>query len=189
MANVDTPMGFQPRRHISGGSRFGTNAYPLASAYATNLFTGDAVVLTSGKIAVASAASAGLLGVFAGCQYRDANGATVFSPYWPASTVTLNSEDAKAFVWDDPGIIYKAQCESGVDFVLATHNLSLADIILTHAGSTITGRSGMELTPGTSGDEQFLILQLIDEPGNAVGTHAKVECKLKDARTSSTYSA
>lgn len=188
MANSDSPRGFQPRRHAYGG-QIRANSYPLASAYGSDIFTGDAVVLTSGKLAVATAASTGILGVFAGCQYTASDGSVVFSPYWAASTVTSGSGDAVALVYDDPGIIYRVQTDSGVAFVLATHNLTLADLIATHAGSTVTGQSGMEVRVGTDGDEQFLVLQLIDEPGNAVGTNAKVEVKMKDSRLSSTYSA
>ncbi len=188
MANNDAPMGFVPRRHAAGGV-IRANAYALASAYASNIFNGDAVVLTSGKLAVATASSAGLLGVFAGCQFVNAAGEVKFSPYWPAAQVTMGSKDAIAYVYDDPNIIYGAQVSDDVDFVLATHNMSLCDLVSTHAGSTVTGQSKQELLVGTAGDEQFLVLQLINEPGNAVGAWAKVECRIKDARNSSTYSA
>lgn len=189
MANADTPMGFVPRRRVGGGPIPGPSGYKMQSAYNTNIFTGDAVVLTSGYVAVATASSTGLLGVFAGCQYRATDGSVVFSPYWPASTATLGSADFDCFVFDDPGIIYKAQTSDDVAFVLATHNLTLCDLVSTHAGSTVTGQSKQELLLGTTGDEQFLVMQLIDEPGNAVGNWAKVECRIKDHRLSSTYSA
>ena len=189
MANVDAPMGFKPRRLINGGTVPSPNAYPLASAYASNIFTGDAVVLTSGKLAVAAANSAGLLGVFAGCQYTASDGSIVFSPYWPASTVTSGSADAVGYVYDNPDTVFETQTETSVAFVLATHNLTLADLISTHAGSTVTGQSKQELTVGTDGDEQFLVMQLIDRVNNAVGLHAKIECRIKDHRLSSTYSA
>ena len=180
MANVDIPLGFQPRRHMYGG-QVRANSYPLASAYASDIFTGDAVVLTSGKLAVATAASTKILGIFGGCQYTEGNGDVKFSSYWPASTATLGSVDAVGYVYDDPGIIYRVQTDTGTAFVLATHNLSLCDLIATHAGSTRTGLSGQEVLVGTAGDEQFQVLQLIDEPGNAVGVNAKVEVKIHDS--------
>lgn len=189
MANVDAPMGFRPRRLINGGTVPHPNAYPLASGYGSNIFTGDAVVLTSGKLAVATAASTGLLGVFAGCQYTDSGGSIIFSPYWPASTATSGSVDAVAFVYDNPDTVFEAQTSDDTAFVLATHNLTLCDLVSTHAGSTVTGQSKQELLVGTTGDEQFLVMQLIDRVGNAVGAHAKVECRIKDHRLSSTYSA
>ena len=189
MANVDSPMGFKPRRKVGGGAPGQANAYPLASAYGSNIFTGDAVVLTSGKLAVATASSAGLLGVFAGCQYTASNGDIVFSPYWPASTATSGSADAVGYVYDDPDTVFEAQVSDDVAFVLASHNGTLCDLVSTHTGSTVTGQSKQELLVGTAGDEQFLVMQLIDRPGNAVGNWAKVECRIKDHRLSSTYSA
>ena len=189
MANADTPMGFRPRRLINGGTVPSVNAYPLASAYASNIFTGDAVVLTSGKLAVATAASTGLLGSFAGCQYTASNGDIVFSAHWPASTVTSGSVDAVGYVYDNPDTVFEAQASDDVAFVLATHNLTLCDLVSTHAGSTVTGQSKQELLVGTTGDEQFLVLQLIDRVNNAVGNWAKVECRIKDHRLSSSYSA
>ena len=188
MANVDAPCGFQPWRHMSGGV-IRANGYKITSAYAANIFSGDAVVATSGYLAVATASSAGLLGIFAGCQYRASDGSIVYSPYWPTTTATLGSEDAVGFVYDDPNIIYRAQTSDDVAFVLATHNMTLCDLVSTHTGSTVTGQSKQELLVGTTGDEQFLLLQMVDEPGNAVGNWAKVECRIKDSRTSSSYSA
>ena len=100
--------------------------------------------------------------------------------------------EAKArigFVYDDPDTVFEAQVSDDVAFVLATHNATLCDLVSTHAGSTVTGQSKQELLVGTAGDEQFLVMQLIDRPGNAVGNWAKVECRIKDHRLSSTYSA
>lgn len=188
MANVDAPMGFRPRRLKSGGTCPAPNAYPLASAYSSNIFTGDAVVLSSGKVQVATASSDGLQGVFAGCQYTAANGDIVFSPYWPASTVTSGSVDAVALVYDNPDIIFEAQVSDDVAFVLATHNYTLCDLVSTHAGSTITGQSKQELLVGTEGDQQFQVHQLIDRVGNAVGNWAKVECVIHDHALIGAYS-
>lgn len=188
MANVDSPMGFKPRRKVGGGAPGQANAYPLASAYSSNIFTGDAVVLSSGKVQVATASSDGLQGVFAGCQYTASDGSIVFSPYWPASTVTSGSVDAVAFVYDDPDTIFEAQVSDDVAFVLATHNYSLCDLVSTHTGSTVTGQSKQELLVGTAGDEQFQVLQLIDRIGNAVGNWAKVECKIHNHALIGAYS-
>lgn len=189
MANVDAPCGFQPWRHL-GGRQIHANGYPIASATSASIFTGDAVVLTNGVLVAADAASDGILGIFAGCWYVATDGSLVQSAYWPGATVTSGSRDAIGLVYDDPDIVYRAQTDSGVDFALATHNMTLCDLISTHTdGRTASGQSKQELRVGTTGDEQFLVLQLIDEPNNAVGTHAKVECKIKDSRTASTYSA
>jgi hypothetical protein len=152
-----------------------SGAYKIASAYGTALYKGDAVILSSGTLAIAAQDSATLVGIFAGCQFRTADGETKFQPYWPASQVTLNSEDAQAWVYDDPMISYKVQCDTGTAYVDATHKATSVDIELDHAGSTVTGLSGMELDLADTGTGQFKIIGLIDEPDNAAGVNAKVE--------------
>src|SRR3989304_2595070 len=107
MANRDAPLGFQPYRHLGGGVIRASGAYKIASAYAVSIYRGDAVVLTSGTLAIGAQDSATFVGVFAGCQYRTADGETKFSPYWPASTVTLNSEAAQAGEYDNTMISLK----------------------------------------------------------------------------------
>lgn len=178
MANRDSPMGFQPRRHANGGL-VRANDYKIASGYGTGIFSGDAVVLASGKVEQAADDSSVLLGVFRGCEYTDANGEVKFSPYWPAAEVTLGAVDAKAHVYDDPGIIYKAQTDTGTAYVDATHKGGSFDIELDHSGDTRSGQSGMEIDLSDTGTGQILVLGLIDEPGNAAGVNAKVECMIR----------
>ena len=177
MANADRPSGFTPLRHAFGGV-IRTNTYRLESAYATGLFTGDMVILSSGVIAVGAQDSAVPLGVFAGCQYTATDGSVVFSKTWPAATVTLGSADAVAYVYDDPGIIYSVQTETGSTYAKATHDGNVYDIEVEHAGNTTTGQSGMEIDLTDTGTGQWLVLGLIDMPGNAVGVNAKVAVKL-----------
>ena len=174
MANSNAPRGLIPLRHKSGAS-IALNEYTVASGYAYNIFRGDPVMLTGTanniQLAVGTGGTPTVagIGVFAGCTWTDSAGEYHFSKYWPASTV---SSDAKALVWDDPGIIFEAQSltfalnDSGglVDFTAA-------------AGSTKTGYSGayLDSTTGTA-DKSFRLLRLIDRPYNAVGAYAKVEC-------------
>lgn len=175
MANRDAPKGFQPRRHAGGGTVRASGKYQIQSGYAVDLFRGDAVVRTSGYLAIGAENSAAIVGVFAGCQYRDAQGNAVWSPYWPASTVTLNAELVQAFVYDDPMIVYEVQCDTGTAYVAATHDGNSYDLEVDHAGSTVTGVSGMELDLGDTGTGQFKILGLVSRPGNAAGVNAAVE--------------
>lgn len=175
MANRDAPSGFTPYRHLGGGVVRASGAYKIASAYGVALYKGDAVVLTSGTLAIAAENSATIVGIFAGCQFRTADGETKFQAFWPAAQVTLNSEDAQAFVYSDPMISYRVQCDTGTAYVDATHKATSVDVELDHAGSTVTGLSGMEIDLGDTGTGQIKVIGLIDEPGNAVGVNAKVE--------------
>lgn len=175
MANANQPKGFEPRRHLQGGIVRHAEPFRIASGYNTNLFRGDAVLLAAGFVTKAADNSATILGVFDGCRYRDSTGKTVFSPNWPANTVTLGAEDVEAFVYVDRGIVYKVQTVLATAYVDATHKGGVFDLEAAVAGSAITGQSGMELDLSDTGTGQFRVVGLIDDPTNAVGANAKVE--------------
>lgn len=177
MANADRPSGFTPLRHAFGGV-IRANPYKITSAYATGLFTGDMVILSSGVLAIGAQDSGTPLGVFAGCQWTGTDGSVQFSKYWPASQATLGSSDAVAWVYDDPGIVFAVQTETGSTYASATHDGTAYDIEADHAGNTTTGQSGMELDLTDTGTGQWLVLGLIDQPGNAAGVNAKVAVKM-----------
>ena len=180
MANTSQPKGFVPAGHRSGGT-IRSMTFNIAYNYATKIYTGDAVVLTSGKVAVATAASTTILGVFAGCQYKDDTGAVVFSRYWPGVALTDTGAVVTAFVYVDKGILFEVQTESSVPYVDATHVGTACDLYAGTAGSTITGQSGQEITAGTTGDAQFMIVQMINRPDNAAGAYAKVLVSINDS--------
>jgi hypothetical protein len=183
MANADRPRGFVPAGHRNGGLVRNTT-YHIAYNYGTAIYSGDAVLLSSGKITVATADSATLTGIFDGCSYKNDAGEQVFSRYWPGVALTDTAAVVTAYVYDDKGILFEAQCETGVAYVDATHVATACDLIATHAGSAITGQSGQEITPGTVGDAQFMIHRLIDRPDNAAGVNAKVLVSLNDTTVS-----
>jgi len=180
MANSDTPMGFVPYRHRGGGV-VRASSYKLDGGYATSLFRGDAVILSSGFIAVGAQDSATLLGIVKGFKYRASDGSAVITDRWVASTATLGDEDVDVEIFDDPMISYKCQSDTGTAYVDATHKGSVFDIELDHAGSLVTGQSGMEIDLSDTGTGQFLVIGLIDEPGNAAGVNAKLEVVIKES--------
>jgi hypothetical protein len=175
MPNRDEPNGFTPFRHRGGGVIRAGGPYKVEHGYTTALYTGDAVILSSGFVVRAADNSATILGIFAGCKYRATDGSVVISNYWPASTATLGDEDVEAFVFDDPKISYRVQTDTGTAYVDATHKGWVFDIELDHAGSAITGQSGMEIDLNDTGTGQFKVIGLIDEADNAAGVNAKVE--------------
>ena len=169
MANKDAPFGFRPAKML-GGAPFnnGQTSYGIASGYNTNIFTGDAVELhTDGTVTVGAAGATNLIGVFNGCFYTDSTGKPTYSKYWPADTV---ASDAVAFVIDDPNVIFVAQEDStDIGASWPANRGSNADLVSTHAGSTKTGRSGMELDSSsiTAATAQFRIIDLdTDEYNN-----------------------
>lgn len=172
MANSDAPRGFVPVGHKGGGEII-TAEFRVAYNYATAIYNGDAVILASGYVNVAADDSATVLGVFAGCQYQNDAGEVVFSKYWPGVALTSSTAVVKAFVYADPGILYEVQSDTGTASTIAVIGGSY-DIEKDHAGSALTGQSGMELDLGDTGTGQFTVYALADRPDNAYGTNSKL---------------
>ena len=103
------PFGLRPSYHPTGLER--ANLYPLSAAYATPIYKGSPVVLTSNFINLAAAA-ADWLGVFAGVTYTDATGKPVITNYWPGAV--SGATNIQAWVWDDPYEIYDMQCGGSI---------------------------------------------------------------------------
>lgn len=153
---ADRPNGLVPLRHLTGGT-IRASEYTIASGYATSIFSGDPVVTVgTGKTIAQAAAGGNLLGVFAGVRYTDASGDTQFSPYWPASTTATN---IVAYVFDDPDIVYEVQADAAV----AAAGLGLCYDIVVGTGSTVTGRSAVELDVGaTAANAQLRTIGFVD---------------------------
>ena len=176
MANRNGPMGLRPVRKLGGGD-ITNNGYDIAVDYTTAIYTGDVVEMTgTGKnIAVAASGNVDNIGVFAGCSYTDSDGSTKFSPYWPGVTGKTN---VKAYVYDDPDIVFEVQGDS----VAAADIGTLVDYTV-GTGSTITGLSGLTATvngaTGTTG-KSLRIMRLVDRPDNAYGAYAKIEVMIAE---------
>jgi len=168
MANTASYYGFKPK-----DDRYAriSKAY-IASEYGTAIFSGQPVIDsgTGRRINVVGAATDAILGVFIGCRYTNAQGEPKFSPYWPASTATLNGDDAVALIWDDPNELF---------VVRTSDTIAIADIGLLHdvvngTGNTTSGRAGSSI--GATGGQQFRTMGLFEEDhsGNVYGQYAQV---------------
>ena len=168
MANTDTPRGFWPLRHLTGGT-IRSNTYAIATTYGTDIFRRDVVkVVAVGGIDLAAAGNR-FVGVFAGVKYVDASGNQKYSEYWPASTAGTSIE---ATVYDDPYTVFGAQ-SAGSTVEADIGNLT--DHVA-GSGSTTTGHSAHELNGSSgTGSAAFRILGKIDMPDNAYGTNVLLE--------------
>lgn len=170
MALTNTPFGFRPHRHLTGGV-IRADEYTIASAYATDIFSGDPVKAISDGTIQQAAAGDRILGIFGGVQYVASDGSVEFRSYWPASTAIKAGTTAKALVYTDPNITYEVQ--SGGTPAL-TNNFNLADHVV-GTGSTTTGQSGAYLSGTMSTvDAGFRIHRIVDKPGNS-GQYALLE--------------
>lgn len=180
MANRDAPNGFKAIRHAGGGEHNRLSRHHIASALASSIFRGDAVipVNTSKNINVATA-GARLLGVFDGVMYVDSRGEPQFSPYWATGTVLKTGSVADAFVYDDPQTLFECQADGAI---VAADIGAFVDLITTHAGVARTGQSGMEVNSASVGtsDGQFLLVELLNRANNAYGTNAKVVVQINE---------
>lgn len=181
MANLDTPNGFNPVRHMNGGVVRYDDSYTITSGLASDIFLGDAVILLgNGRDIDVATAGALLLGVFAGCRYTNAQGEVVWAKQWVSGTATLGAADAEAFVYTDPNIVFRAQCTT-----IAEADVGLAADIVAGTGNAATGISGFEVLGTYGATGQFLVLGLAKEPDginmSAYGADAKIEVLLNES--------
>ncbi len=187
---TNAPFGLRPLSSISGGSwTEKTNEYYIYAStdglttYATSIFTGDPVIYNP---AVATTLAGGptiaiypidnatvvneitpVLGVFMGCEYLSTVTGTnnlIKSPYWPASTAVVPGSMIKAYIIDDPDVVYDIQVSTATNVLndarfsadaatdaFFTQNFAFglgaggANILNPTGGSTITGQSAIYL--------------------------------------------
>ena len=170
MANPDRPNGFIPVGTLDGGPWSArVRRYEAAdrSSDTTNnhgdIYIGDPVALSSGKVIAANSAAA-VIGVCVAVG-KESSVNTGVGPYDPTN---LNGPsyapltDASGwYVWVAPAdsCIFEAQSDSDLDLVAG----SAADINLVAAtahGSRTTGRSSVELTTASDSDVHVVEVKL-----------------------------
>jgi hypothetical protein len=161
---VDAAYGFKAINELNGLPYAGaTRQIPIARSYATSLFYGDLVQLTTDgtliKTSYSAASSpstviAGAIGVFVGCSYTNpSTGQKLFAQYYPASTA---ANDILAYVIDDPSALFRVamvgqtSTESNTATAIGYANQSFVGTnvyaITGTAGSTTTGNSKMAVS-------------------------------------------
>jgi hypothetical protein len=155
MATTAAPYGLRPVKRADGMPYAGaTSQYLIDPAgEATNLFYGQVVIIgADGYIALATGTGSdlttnsisgttgvGAIGVFVGCEYVNSSGQLVQAQFYPSGTA--NGGTIKAYVVDDPNVLFQAQLDaSGAQTVIGT-NTFFAVAQSTSTGSTSTGNS------------------------------------------------
>ena len=154
MALTAAPYGLRPIRRMDGMPYAGsTNQYLIDPAgEATNLFYGQVVIIgADGFIALSTASGAdittnnlggngvGAIGVFVGCEYVNSSGQLVQDQFYP--TGTSNGDAIKAYVIDDPNVLFQAQLDGAGAQTIIGANTFFAAVQSTATGSTTTGNS------------------------------------------------
>jgi hypothetical protein len=180
---VSAPYGLKPVNLIGGQVYAGsTRQIPIASGYATSIFNGDVVKLSSDGVLVkeTGTTTATPVGVFVGVSYTDpVLKYKLFSQYYPANTV---ASDIVAYVVDDPDALFKVALVSGTTVIagygrtIVGNNVSLVQ----NAGDTDTGNSTVAVLGSSAATTASLPVRIIDvvpETVNADGDYTEVIVK------------
>lgn len=163
---VDSPYGLDPINLIGGQVFAGsTRLMPIASGYATNIFNGDVVKLTSDGTLVkdTGTTTATPVGVFMGCSYTDpVLKYKIFSQYFPANTV---ASDIQAVVVDDPDTLFKVAVVSGTTVIAGVARSSVVGknmALVQNAGLTTSGDSKVAVLSSSAATTNTLPVRVID---------------------------
>lgn len=183
MANPDKPMGAIPVRYRDGKPYTGAcNMYYVPSSVTTATYVGGLV-----KLLTAAADADGVMSVTSNVSTGNAVlGAVVgVVPTTHTSTVYLPGSTAGyVYVSDDPDLLYAIQDDASATLTAANVG-NVGDLTGMTSGSTVSGRSSMEISATTvtsSGDNtaDVVILGLYNSPDNTVGTNAVWLCRLNN---------
>lgn len=169
MSATSAPFGLRCVYHPSGEPRIETLVNGIASAYATGLYTGTPVKLTTDGTLVATATGAdSFIGIFVGCFFIS-NNRPFQLPYWPAA----QTFDANTYMWAqyeaiDSAAIYEAQADGTI---AQTANGEAVNLVTASAGSIYTGQSSQFINHTTTGATPgtFIIQNIAPYPDNAWG--------------------
>lgn len=169
MSATSAPFGLRCVYHPSGEPRLATLVNGIASGYATGLYTGTPVKLTTTGTLVATAVGADeTIGIFVGCFFIK-DGIPRLLNYWPAAqTFDANTEMWAQYQAIDTGAIYEGQADGSV----AQTKLGEAiNLVTASTGSTYTGRSAQMLNATTTGATPgtFIVQNIAPYPDNAWG--------------------
>ena len=162
MASTASPYGLRPVNQLGGTPYAGaTRTYLIDPAgTASNIYNGSPVyVNASGYLAVATAtgadattngfpigtANTGIVGVFVGCSYYNAQGQLIFSQYYPTGVTGV----IQASVVDDPNVVFQVQSAGSVTQAAVGANLFFSTGAVA-TGSTTTGNSTASVVAGSS---------------------------------------
>ena len=178
MASSATPYGLKAVNLIGGQPYAGsTRQIKIASGYNTNIFNGSVVsIVAGGTIEIVTTNGdnstpfpAGTIGVFVGCTYTDPSTSQItFRQSWPADTVAA---DAKAYIVDDPDVVFQVQADGAVTQADLGQNVHLAAVQSTNTGDTTTGNStsAVSATTASTAGFAFRIVDFVDGPESSVG--------------------
>lgn len=181
MANPDAAFGFREYNPLGHASTGNIRRYYKGTA-APAIFIGDAVTTTGTahtdefSTPIVEQADAGdpLAGVCVGVDIQNPDTLT--------SVFTASGTADYVFINVDPNQLYTIQ-EDSDGGALAAIDTGLNIDVIVGAGSTVTGISAMEInSDGSKGTStaQLRLINILEKPGNALGTNAIWVVKLNE---------
>ena len=167
MANTNAPFGFREYRGMGSGPTYEQSVRLIKSDNTTAIYFGDPVSnLNTGYISRASAGTAQISGIFAGCKYLSTSQKrVVWSNYWPGADAAA---DVEAYIIDAPNAQFIVQA-GGTAIGLADMGLNIQFNLGT--GNAATGISGAYVeSPAVTATLPFRIIGFIESPPGANGT-------------------
>lgn len=159
MAATASPYGLRPVKRADGLPYAGAVTEYLIdpAGYNTNIFNGSIVYInangyinivtatgadaTTNALPAGSSSLTGAIGVFVGCQYVNAIGQVINDQLYPANTVAPAGTQIRAYVVDDPDVLFQAQLDGTITQAALGANTFLAAAQSTSTGSTRTKNS------------------------------------------------
>ncbi|MEG9884106.1 MAG: hypothetical protein V6Z86_05730 [Hyphomicrobiales bacterium] len=173
---VATASPFGARAVKSLASRYnstGSNLFPIANGYATNIFAGDFVVrVADGTIEKATGTTTlSTIGIFIGAEYTEPNlNYRLRAQFYPANTVGVvgGVDQINGYVIDDPEIVFKIQADGPIALADVGSNAA----IVQGAGSIANGNSTNALDQSSLATTSTLPLRILEierSPENVAG--------------------
>lgn len=171
MSAVQAPYGLRAVNELGGLPYAGsTRQFPISSASA-NIYNGSVVAVnTSGLVTLvttvgsdASPFPAGVVGVFVGCTYVNAQGQTIYAQYYPTGTT-----GAIAYVIDDDRAVFQVQANGSLGQTALGANVVFA---AAQTGSTSTGNSttAISTTLAATATIAFKVVGFVESTTSTVG--------------------
>lgn len=180
MASTASPYGLRAVNEIGGLPYVGSTRSFLIDPAGTsaNIFNGSPVfVNAAGFLVPATAtgadattngfpvgtANTGIVGVFVGCSFFNAQGQLIFSQNYPTGTTGV----INASVIDDPNVVFQVQSAGSVTQAALGANLFFSTSAVA-TGSTITGNSTASVVAGSSAvttTAAFRVIGFVDMTG------------------------
>lgn len=171
MSAVQAPYGLRAVNELGGLPYAGsTRQFKIDSASA-NIYNGSVVAVgTNGLLTLvttvgsdASPFPAGVVGVFVGCTYVNAQGQVIFAQYFPTGTT-----NAVAYVVDDDRAVFQVQANGSLAQTALGANVVFA---AAQTGSTSTGNSttAISTTLAPTATIAFKVIGFVESTTSTVG--------------------